>query len=167
MNHQVPRKKILTKDDLTLFQTSAAYADYTAFIEQLNSSVQGKKIEADVIQSPVVITILSILETLEQWSVDIPPVENKLSRFGNSAFRDFYDKVAEVAYTPFRLLVLVELQLFSKIICLKLKNADDLMRLIVPEPSIPEISRYFLESWGNRTRIDYGTGHEANFMAWL
>ena len=30
-----------------------------------------------------------------------------------------------------------------------------------------EIAAYFREGWGNKTRIDYGTGHETCFMAWL
>jgi serine/threonine-protein phosphatase 2A activator len=37
----------------------------------------------------------------------------------------------------------------------------------VPEPAIKEVARYLQESFGNQRRIDYGTGHEANFMAWL
>ena len=30
-----------------------------------------------------------------------------------------------------------------------------------------EIAPYFLDSFGNCTRIDYGTGHETNFCAFL
>ena len=30
-----------------------------------------------------------------------------------------------------------------------------------------ELSPYFCDSWGNSTRIDYGTGHETTFVAWL
>lgn len=33
--------------------------------------------------------------------------------------------------------------------------------------SIPELRVYFNESWGNRTRIDYGSGMELNFLCWL
>lgn len=41
------------------------------------------------------------------------------------------------------------------------------MGLGLPEESIDEISVYFNESWGNRTRIDYGSGMELNFLCWL
>ena len=30
-----------------------------------------------------------------------------------------------------------------------------------------ELTPYLTESFGNATRIDYGTGHETNFMTWL
>jgi serine/threonine-protein phosphatase 2A activator len=36
-----------------------------------------------------------------------------------------------------------------------------------PAEAIPEVSGYFVESWGNRTRIDYGSGMELNFLCWL
>lgn len=43
----------------------------------------------------------------------------------------------------------------------------ELFKGLVPEPAIKEVGKYFYESFGNDKRIDYGTGHEANFMAWL
>jgi len=30
-----------------------------------------------------------------------------------------------------------------------------------------ELAPYFIDSFGNATRIDYGTGHETTFVAWL
>ena len=36
-----------------------------------------------------------------------------------------------------------------------------------PSEAIIEVSGYFCESWGNRTRIDYGSGMELNFLCWL
>ena len=40
--------------------------------------------------------ILNILDKVEEVAKGIPPVDNKASRFGNPAFRTFYDKVSEV-----------------------------------------------------------------------
>jgi Phosphotyrosyl phosphate activator (PTPA) protein len=37
----------------------------------------------------------------------------------------------------------------------------------LPSESIAEVSVYFNESWGNRTRIDYGSGMELNFLCWM
>ena len=40
--------------------------------------------------------VLDVLERVSETAKDIPPVDNKASRFGNPAFRKFYDKVSEV-----------------------------------------------------------------------
>jgi hypothetical protein len=37
----------------------------------------------------------------------------------------------------------------------------------LPEGAIPEVSAYFNEAWGNRSRIDYGSGMELNFLCWM
>ena len=36
-----------------------------------------------------------------------------------------------------------------------------------PLEAITEVSGYFCEAWGNRARIDYGSGMELNFLCWL
>jgi serine/threonine-protein phosphatase 2A activator len=44
------------------------------------------------------------------------------------------------------------------------------MKKILPErlqDAAVELSPYFWDSMGNPTRIDYGTGHETTFVAWL
>lgn len=40
-------------------------------------------------------------------------------------------------------------------------------RIGIPKDAIQELEVYFFESFGNYTRIDYGSGHELNFFAWL
>lgn len=39
--------------------------------------------------------------------------------------------------------------------------------LSLPENSVIEISKYFIESWGNRMRVDYGSMNELHFISWL
>ena len=44
------------------------------------------------------------------------------------------------------------------------------MKTILPEnlhDAAPELAYYWIESWGNSTRIDYGTGHEMFMATWL
>uniref|UniRef100_A0A8C3YHF3 Serine/threonine-protein phosphatase 2A activator n=1 Tax=Catagonus wagneri TaxID=51154 RepID=A0A8C3YHF3_9CETA len=50
------------------------------------------------------------------------------------------------------------------------EEAEDLVATVVPAhlaAAVPEVSVYLKESVGNSTRIDYGTGHEAAFAAFL
>jgi serine/threonine-protein phosphatase 2A activator len=85
--------------------------------------------------------LVHVLDQVLQIAHDTPPVDNKLSRFGNPAFKTFYAKV----------------------------DAASAMMLegFVPSESIPEVRVYLLESWGNQSRVDYGSGMELNFLCWL
>jgi hypothetical protein len=48
------------------------------------------------------------------------------------------------------------------------KSADEMLNVIVPvKEAIPEVKTYLLESFGSYERIDYGTGHELNFVVFL
>ncbi|TPX33224.1 hypothetical protein SmJEL517_g03806 [Synchytrium microbalum] len=47
-------------------------------------------------------------------------------------------------------------------------NAEALIQDIVTIPgAIPEVASYLIHSFGDRKRIDYGTGHELSFIAFL
>lgn len=44
------------------------------------------------------------------------------------------------------------------------------MKSVLPQDlhdAIPELSEYLNKGFGNETRIDYGSGHELSFAAWL
>ena len=72
-----------------------------------------------------------------------PPNDQGASRFGNPAFRQFIDRVSTETsswHTKFGL---------------------------SSQAAIAEVSTYLEHSLGNRTRIDYGSGHELNFVIWL
>lgn len=107
--------------------------------------------------------VLNILDKVAETTKDIPPVDNKASRFGNPAFRAFYDKIAEVrpAYT-----VLCSAAYQTHI---SSQLSPELHRSIpgLPEAAIPEVRVYLEEALGNRTRIDYGSGMELNFLCWM
>ncbi|TDL27926.1 Phosphotyrosyl phosphatase activator [Rickenella mellea] len=139
----VPRKLILTKEQLTAFQDSRTHKEVVSYIETLNGAVVGVKLTDPCEESQSVRAIISVLDSVEGLARETPPIENSGSRFGNPAFKQFYDKVSE--------------------------NATSLHERLpgLSTESIPELSVYFKESWGNRTRIDYGSGMELNFLCWL
>lgn len=143
MAFQVPRKAILTKEQLEFFQTSKTHQELVSYIEVLNDAVVGVRLTDECSLSTGAAAVLVLLDSVERVARDTPPVENSASRFGNPAFRTFYDRVSEIS--P---------ELHASLPGL-------------PSEAIEELSVYFSEAWGNRTRIDYGSGMELNFLCWL
>lgn len=84
------------------------------------------------------------LGKLESYVDDIPPIEQPM-RFGNKAFQTWLEKAKET----------FDEEIFNII-------PDENM-----QKAIPEVQLYFMESFGHYERIDYGTGHELNFLAFL
>ncbi|KAJ3029543.1 UNVERIFIED_CONTAM: Serine/threonine-protein phosphatase 2A activator 2 [Siphonaria sp. JEL0065] len=139
---RTPTKAILSKADLERWSASNTRADFEAFVCALNDAAKNKKLRDDLLLSETTQAILDILDTVEAWTADIKPINNAKSRFGNVAFQEWYDKME--------------------------KNALALTSTIVPDPEdAHEVSVYLINCWGNRKRIDYGTGHEAHFIAFL
>jgi serine/threonine-protein phosphatase 2A activator len=140
-----PSRRILSSRDHDLFLQSPTYDLLLAFVFGLTDSVADTPVSAikDNELSATVTTILDILTKVEDVVRRSPPEEQGDSRFGNKGFRDFLDLAAQ-EHIPWH------------------------KQLGVPSPeAITEISTYFLQAFGNRTRIDYGSGHELNFMIWL
>ncbi|XP_078083666.1 serine/threonine-protein phosphatase 2A activator [Mustelus asterias] len=120
-----------------------AYEDYIGFVLTLNESVKGKKLTCDYKSSEPVQKLVFLLNTLDRWIDETPPVDQP-SRFGNKAFRTWYSRLE--------------------------KEAENLVSNVIPRElsaAVVEASVYLKESVGNPTRIDYGTGHEAAFAAFL
>ncbi|KAG8195869.1 hypothetical protein JTE90_001107 [Oedothorax gibbosus] len=140
---QLPKREILNMGDMKKWEESEAYHEYVGFILAMNEAVKNKKISDVTASSDVVIKMCEMLETLDKWIQEIPPIDQP-QRFGNKAFRTFYTKLQE--------------------------EAESLLKNILPEdlhPSIIELAVYLTESIGNSTRIDYGTGHEMAFAMLL
>ncbi|GAV90615.1 PTPA domain-containing protein [Cephalotus follicularis] len=141
---QIPCKQIQSPDDISRFHSSASSANFLGFIVSLSESIRSRKISDPCLQSLTVQCIVSILETLIQWIDEIPPLQQS-SRYGNLSFRSWHSRLGDNAES-FMLRLLLE---------------GDLQSVTV------EILPYFMDSFGNSSRIDYGTGHETNFAAWL
>jgi serine/threonine-protein phosphatase 2A activator len=164
---QTPRKCINDGDDVTFFLSSKAYADIMTFIFQLNTSMIPRRIvdeeqgtslvkewsldDTSVPQPPVVQSLAKLIETLTSIIDEAPP-DTGPRRFGNVSFRKWYDIVRE--------------------------RASDLLDEFLPEEVLAhkstsdvsaksELEAYFIGSFGSSQRLDYGTGHELSFLAFL
>lgn len=139
----IPKKEIHTVPDMGKWKRSQAYADYIGFILTLNEGVKGKKLTFDYKVSEAIEKLVALLDTLDRWIDETPPVDQP-SRFGNKAYRTWYAKLDQ--------------------------EAEDLVATVIPTnlaAAVPEVAVYLKEAVGNSTRIDYGTGHEAAFAAFL
>lgn len=141
--YQPARKKIHSEADVKRFLASDAIKDFVSFILSLNEAVKGKKLSDPCTISPIVSGLLDAINTLSTWVDQIPPVQQSL-RYGNPAYRVWFAKMQQ--------------------------EAPGMMSAILPEASraaAAEIVPYWCDSFGNHTRIDYGTGHETTFCALL
>ncbi|XP_012233287.1 serine/threonine-protein phosphatase 2A activator-like [Linepithema humile] len=139
----VPKKCIKVPTDITVWQKSEAYFEYLGFILALNEAVQGKTLDTECVQSPILTNVIQMLNKFDEWITEIPPTEQP-QRFGNKSFRTWHEKLQQ--------------------------NAAEELKRVLPEKlhrAIPEIVQYLDESFGNPTRIDYGTGHEMAFLMFL
>ncbi len=91
--------------------------------------------------------VVQMLKEFSKWIDMIPPVQQP-QRFGNRAYRDWHKQLVE--------------------------RSESLVREIFPEAlglretqAAAELATYLQDSFGNATRIDYGTGHELAFVAFL
>ena len=139
------KKKIESVGMLRNFLLSETASDFVSFIVILNESVKGRKITESCELSNEVHKLIDLLDNLEAWVHEIPPVTHSV-RYGNPAFRTWISKLKA--------------------------EGPHLLAMVLPEKCqrsdiMSELTPYLLDSFGNETRIDYGTGHETNFVALL
>nr|POE48978.1 serine/threonine-protein phosphatase 2a activator 2 [Quercus suber] len=141
-----PTRRILSDQDHVSFLRSDTHDLIVGFVFSLADSVVNKTISSvtppRIASDATVDTILAILQEASELLESFPPLDTG-SRFGNPAFRDFLGGVKEAQCEWHERLGV---------------RRDD---------AIAELSTYLLNSFGNGTRIDYGSGHELNFILWL
>ncbi|KAK4683947.1 serine/threonine-protein phosphatase 2A activator, partial [Tremellales sp. Uapishka_1] len=151
-----PTKRILSTAQLAAFRRSRTHNELLSFIDELNDSIVGKKLSSagdgssvGLLLSPQRLTkqrtrpLIHILDSVLSLAKSVPPVDNSLSRFGNPAFKTFYDRLGAVSSEWHA----------------SIPGLDP--------AAVPEVEVYFKEAWGNRERVDYGSGMEFNFLCWL
>jgi serine/threonine-protein phosphatase 2A activator len=138
-----PVKRIGSEGDLRRFLASGAARDFVGFILSLNQAVVGVNLSAPCPVSPPLAALCDALDALRALLAEVPPAAQSL-RYGNPAYRTWFARMAALA--P---------ELLEKVLPGHLRGA------------VAELVPYFVDSFGNATRIDYGTGHETTFVALL
>lgn len=145
MNYSKPIKRIVSNHDLEVWKQSDVFDYVVQFVSDLQELILGLENDAPVTTSKVLESLLKLLDEVEKVIERNPVVHDKdVSRFGKVEFRDFYDEIGRTS----------EMLL------------EELVSGLDSDPRI-ELLAYFNESWGDRTRIDYGSGHELNFITFL
>lgn len=136
-------RRITSQSDLQKFLKSVALKDFMGFILALNEAAQGQPLSAQVTASSAINSMVKVLDTLNSWVDEIPPAKQAL-RYGNPAYREWFAKVDD--------------------------NANSLLVTLLPPElcqAAIELKPILLDGFGNKTRIDYGTGHETTFCQLL
>lgn len=159
-----PSKQINDGDDLTFFLSSTAYRDLMTWLLQLNRSlfpyqadagkVEECKLDSPPAYSESIASLRALIAELAGLIKDAPP-DTGPRRFGNVAFRTWF-KLAERDAES-----LIEKHLAA--VLLTWAGSDGQRGQGLRD----ELKVYLLGSFGSAQRLDYGTGHELSFLAFL
>ncbi|KAI8799545.1 hypothetical protein BJ742DRAFT_687108 [Cladochytrium replicatum] len=142
---KVPTKRIVDERTLALFLRCRGFQTYIDFVRRVNFAVRDAKCSDPLEESEAVKNVIRMLGVLAAWVDEIPPFEGP-QRFGNRAFKVWIERLES--------------------------GAEELHARLFPEDSafrraIPELVPYLTGGFGHGTRMDYGSGHELSFVAWL
>jgi serine/threonine-protein phosphatase 2A activator len=131
---------------LRRFLESEPAAAFLSFLLALGAAARGRPLSAPVAASPAVQSLVALLDELDAWVDEVPPARHSV-RYGNPAYREWHARLAA--------------------------RAPGLLAAALPpgalrgRAALAELAPYLADAFGNATRIDYGTGHEAAFAALL
>jgi serine/threonine-protein phosphatase 2A activator len=165
----IPSKKIHNDDDVQFWLKSKAYTDIMTFVLQLNFSMfpqthssEGQQsvqtVDLETIGqhsslSPAILSLQELVGKLASMIEEAPPDAGP-QRFGNSSFRKWYRMVES------RLPELLDKHVPANVL------AFDNQESAKVSPKA-EIASYLMGSFGSAQRLDYGTGHELSFLAFI
>lgn len=161
---EVPSKRINEAQDVDSWLKSWAYTDIMTFLLQLNAAMfplrrENGSFEAWALDtalglSDAVKRLQSLVEELANMLRDAPPNTGP-RRFGNASFRVWYRLVED------RLDGLLDKYLPEQVLTAGMSDAPSAVT------AKEEVKAYLLGSFGSTQRLDYGTGHELSFLAFL
>jgi serine/threonine-protein phosphatase 2A activator len=174
-----PVKRIYDSESLRLFHSSAALHELQSALADITRLVRGLQVPQGVlsvkdlytsqeiekyshdlnvpafegnrdhmVMKPDVEAVVKLLKELERYADEIEPFPGP-RRYGNMACRDWHTRVE------------------SQIDALMNKHIGPLYKKSNRQGFLKEVQWYFLNSFGSKERLDYGTGHELNFLAFL
>ncbi|KAL2019899.1 hypothetical protein VTK56DRAFT_9074 [Thermocarpiscus australiensis] len=177
-----PAKRINTGADLAHFLSSRAYRDLGAFLLQLNRALCPRRSSSsppdDATTTTTTTTTTRNTTKFRSFPLDAPradpapvtrlremlgraealideaPPEEGPRRFGNASFRRWYELLEERAEGWLGEYLSEELLLWGE-------EEDG------GTGPVEEVKAYFLGAFGSPQRLDYGTGHELSFLAFL
>jgi hypothetical protein len=151
-----PLRYIFDSSDHAAFLRSPVLEDFFRFLGALITACSDQpNLSPSSSVPPFVSEIETIMNELISWVTEIPPISQPM-RYGNKAFRIWHTRLVKSVIGISKRI----LNAGSKSTTLKESNS------ITPGAEI-EIAAYLVDSFGNPTRIDYGTGHETNFFIFL
>lgn len=140
----VPSTQVKSPDMVAVWEQSEAYQEYLGFIMAVGESIKGRTILSAGGQSSTCCQRLMELLNCLRDNIKKCPADEIQQRYGNPAYRDWINILEE--------------------------NVENLVSDVLGPTlagAVLELSPYLLQSFGNKTRIDYGTGHEMNFVMFL
>jgi serine/threonine-protein phosphatase 2A activator len=161
----IPVKRINEGRDVLRFLASHAYVDIGKFVMQLNFSMCPRRVEVngvqqiktwelgnpDIVFSEAVQRIQHMLERIDSVTDEVPP-DTGPRRFGNISFRKWYSLLE--SRVPDLLKEYLPANVFDD------RSSEE---IAVKD----ELTAYLLGGFGSAQRLDYGTGHELSFLAFL
>ncbi|XGW16952.1 hypothetical protein V3C99_001968 [Haemonchus contortus] len=139
-----PVRRILNVFDMKHFYFSEGYQLLLDFLHELNDAVLNVKTCDDVAVGDNALKVIEMLDKLLGWMDLFPPEESMDQRYGNKSYRKWFDHLQNEMNTVVSDLL-----------------PDDM------KPATIELCAYLGDSFGNATRIDYGSGHESCFAIFL
>ena len=129
------------------FTKSPAYKNIVEFLYSIQEKIVGMK-RSDIKQTSneCLIQFDNLYLKLEELYKKHPPKEGK-ARYEDQVFKRYYDDLEKD---------------YDNIIMSTILKTEK-----TPKNLILEIKSYFMDSFGNPYRFDYGTGHELNYLCFL
>jgi serine/threonine-protein phosphatase 2A activator len=147
--YRTPSKAVSAPADVHRFVRSETYREIVSFATELQRAATSQPLPSEagvdgaVPMSTACAQAVEMLGAMEGWVDEIPALPQGM-RYGNLAFKQWHGRLVQ--------------------------ELPVLLGILLPEnlhPAIVELAPYLETSFGDPQRIDYGTGHEAAFAAWM